>query len=115
MPKASALPQSPDELLEQLFAIFPEYRGCYERPTDEAPLTFHFVLMDFTTFFGRVAHSSSEKQLGALGRLVSAAVEADGLLENAFGTCLLEHLHQIKASAALRPHLSKAARERTKA
>jgi hypothetical protein len=35
--------------------------------------------MDFTTFFGGVFHSASEKQLAALGRLASAAVAAGGL------------------------------------
>jgi len=36
-------------------------------------------------------------------------------LENAFGTCLLEHLYQIKAERVLRPFLSNLAREKTHA
>jgi len=46
---------------------------------------------------------------------VNAAVAAGGLLEDAFATCLLEHLHQIRALQAFRPYLSESACERTHA
>jgi hypothetical protein len=115
MPEALALPQSPDELLERLFAIFPQYRTAYAGPIhDDAP-TFHSVLVGFTPFFGSSLSSFSERQLQSFGALVSAAVEAGGALENAFGTCLLEHLSQIRALRGFRPYLSKLAREKTKA
>jgi hypothetical protein len=115
MPEVPALPQSPDELLERLFAIFPRYRAAYAGPIhDDAP-TFHSVLLGFTPFFGASLGSFSERQLQSFGALVSAAAEAGGALENAFGTCLLEHLHQIRALRDFRPHLSKLASARTKA
>jgi len=71
--------------------------------------------MDFTQFFGVEAASLSEAQLRSFGALVNAAVAAGGLLENAFSTCLLEHLHQIGALEVLHPHFSALAREQTHA
>ena len=110
-----SLPRSPERLLEELFAIFPHYRTGYAGPIhDDAP-TFHSVLIGFSPFLRETLASSSQAQLRRFGELVSAAVEAGGLLANAFETCLLEHLHQIRAERALRPYLSKTARERTKA
>jgi hypothetical protein len=112
MPRTPELPRSPEQLLEQLFTMFPLYRAGYNGPIhDEAP-TFHSVLIDFSSF---PLASSSEAQLRDFGALVSAAVTAAGPLANAFETCVLEHLHQIRAERALRPFLSKMARERTKA
>jgi hypothetical protein len=111
----STLPQTPGQLLEGLFAIFPQYRAGYRGPIhDDAP-TYHSVLLAFTPFFGAQLASFSEAQLRAFGELVSTAVAQDGPLENAFGTCLLEHLHQIGAERAFRPYLSKIARKKTHA
>ena len=108
-------PQSPEELLDRLFSIFPEYRASYDGPIhDEAP-SFHSVLVGFASDFSGSLASAPPRQLGELGAMASAAVAAGGDLENAFGTCLLEHLHQIKAKQALWPYLSPAARAATKA
>lgn len=107
----STLPQSPEKLLEELIAIFPQYRSHYTAESDGDAPTYHSVLTQFTCFFGTQLASFSEEQLRSLGTLVSAAVAQPGPLENAFGTCMLEHLHQIAAWRALRPYLSKAARE----
>ncbi len=115
MPKKLSLPQSPAELLEELYDIFPEYRGSYTGPTHDGDPSFHSVLVGFSTAFGRLASGASEGQLRAFAQLVNTAVEGGGDLENALGTCLLEHLHQIDALRELRPYLSKVARERTKA
>jgi hypothetical protein len=109
------LPQSPEQLLEELFEIFPQYRAHYPGPIHDESPTFHSVLMAFTPFFGGERESFSESQLRSFGTLINAAVAAGGSLENAFGTCLLEHLHQIRASKTLRPYLSELARERTHA
>ena len=113
MRKSPVLPKSADELLEQLFTMFPEYRASYSAPIHNYALSFHSVLIDFSTAFGRLASTSSEKQLRSFGALVSAALEAGGALENAFVTCLLEHLHQIRA-VRFRKFLTKSAREKTK-
>ena len=102
---------TPEALLEELFTIFPEYRAGHRPIHDDTP-TYHSILIAFTPFFGDRSASFSKRQLRSFGELVSAAVSAGGSLENAFGTCLLEHLHQIRASQVLRPYLSDLARER---
>jgi len=111
----SALPESPEELLKELCAIFPQFQDSYESAIDDGAPTYHSVLIVFTSFFGANLPSFSAAQLSSFGALISEAVAKDGPLENAFGTCLLEHLHQIKAARALRPYLSKSAREKTHA
>ena len=114
MRKSPVLPKSADELLEQLFTTFPEYRASYSGPIHDYAPSFHSVLIYFSTAFGRLAITSSEKQLRSFGALVSAAVQAGGALENAFETGLLEHLHQIQA-VRFRKFLTKSAREKAKA
>ncbi len=112
MPEKRVIPGTPEQLLEELFAVFPQYRAGYAAPIyDEAP-TFHSVLIGFSSY---PLASSSEAQLRDFGALINAAVAAGGPLGNAFETCLLEHLCQIHAERALRPYLSKTAREKTKA
>jgi len=116
MPEAvRALPQSPEQLLEELFSIFPQYCAGYPGSIHDETPTYHSVLIAFTPFFGGQLASFSEVQLRNFGELVNTAVAEDGPLENAFGTCLLEHLDQIRAGRAFRPYLSKIAREKTKA
>lgn len=111
----SALPQNPAQLLEKLFAIFPEYRVAYAGTIHGDAPTFHSVLLCFTPFVGSAWTGFSDAQLRAFADLINAAVENGGSLENAFGACLLEHLHQIRALNSLRPYLSEIAREATKA
>jgi len=107
------LPSTPEALLEELFAIFPEYRATHAPIHNETP-TFHSVLMAFTPFFGTRIACLSERQLRAFGELVSVAIAASDSLANAFETCLLEHLHQIRALRTFLPYLSELARERTR-
>jgi hypothetical protein len=117
---ARQIPTSPMELLEALSAIYPEFQGEYDPAGYYGRSSFHSILTGFCCFFGAVSQSSSPKQLRALGQLISAAVTAPDAshpssLGNAFGTCLLEHLHQIRARRALMPYLSKDAREHANA
>ena len=99
------LPSTPEALLEELYTIFPEYRAKYDGPIHEFMPTYHSVLMGFTPFLGGERVSFSDRQLRALGDLASAAVAEGGMLGNAFDTCLLEHLHQVRAFKILRPYL----------
>ena len=108
--QSNLLPQSPEELLNRLFEIFPLYRANYNGPIHDKEPTFHSVIMAFVPFFGREANGLPEKQIRAFAGLINAAVEEGGVLDNAFTTCLLEHLRQIRANRVLRPHLSKLAR-----
>jgi hypothetical protein len=98
-----------------LFNIFPNYSSNYSNygPLHDFPSTFHSVLTEFTVFFGAELASFSEEQLRRFGALVNAAVAEDGPLENAFGTCLLEHLRQTQAYNVFSPYLSELARRKT--
>lgn len=118
MPPAKRIPESAAELLERLFTIFPQFRDSYSGPFHDGAPSFHSVLHGYVSdFSGRLADAPAE-QLQAFGALISEAVAQPGgtnSLENAFGTCLLEHLRSIRAERALWPYLSKRARELTKA
>lgn len=78
----TGFPQSAEELLDRLFAIFPQYQAQYGGPIhDDAP-SFHSVLIGFASEFGGLS-SSSDEQLRAFGDLVSEAVSRGGKVENA--------------------------------
>lgn len=116
--KAPSLPQSPEQLCKTLLDIFPRFKEALDRNENEdnsSPLTYQSVMMDFTYFFGKEQDSFSEKQLCQFASLVNTAVMKSGPLENAFATCFLEHLHQIKVTKLLNPHLSKLARSKSHA
>jgi hypothetical protein len=104
---------TPVKLLDALAAIFPEFRAEWE--PDEVPATFHEVMLRFTPFFGPRATTVSPRELSRLGELISESVGRDGPLSNAVATCLLEHLHQVDAWRALKPHLSERARRQSRA
>ena len=113
--KERPLPSTPGQLLEQLFVIFPEYRTCYDGPIHDDTPTYHSVVIAFVPFFGAHAASSTERQMRSFAALVTAAVAAGGPIANAFDTCLLEHLHQIRASKVFSPYLRTIAREKSHA
>ena len=104
---SEAVPETPDQLLDALAAIFPGFRGEWE--SGEVPHSFHGVMLRFTPYFG----PASAADLASLGALVDRAIAVDGPLENAMATCFLEHLRQVDAWLALRPHLSEAARRKS--
>lgn len=113
-------PRTPSELRDLLYKIFPVYRTHWEDSdnpfiSEDGTFNFHGVMIDFTEYFARSLDALSEKQLRELGGLIDAAVAEDGPLENAVSTCLLEHLHQIKASKVLGPFLSPIAKEKSHA
>lgn len=111
----STLPSTPEELLEELFAIFPDYRSRRSGEPEGECRSYPSILREFACFFGAELDSFSESQLRSVGALVNKAVAEAGPLEKAFSTCFLEHLHQIRASRVLGPHLSKLARSRSHA
>jgi hypothetical protein len=106
-------PETPEQLLDALVAIFPRFREEWE--DGEAPETFHGVMIRFSTFFVAPEHAGSPETLRRLGGLIDRAVAGGGPLENAVSTCLLEHLGQIDAWKLLRPYLSDATRLRSRA
>lgn len=98
-------------LLDALVDIFPDYR--FERDEyDIAPVNFHAVMADFIYFFGKNNESLNEKQLRDFGSLINRIIELGGELENAFATCFLEHLRQLRIDKPLSSYLSREAKSR---
>ena len=112
-------PRTARELRERLVLIVPAFgEECTEdEMREEGPsgVTLHFVMQRFAQFFGGAQSSFSQRQLAALGALISRAVENDDDLENAVSTCFLEHLRQIRGYQALAPHLTALAKRKTHA
>jgi len=102
---------TPNDLLETLTKVFPGY--AYERDEYDPPhFTYHDLLQDFMCFFSANNSKFTEHQFKDFAALINSAVEGGGNLENAFGTCFLEHLGQVGARKPLSLFLSRAAKER---
>lgn len=102
------------ELAAELTRIFPLY--IYER--DEYDLmdpSLHAVWLDFMDYFKTEQSAFNETQRLDLGDLINRCVDAGGRLENAVGTCFLEHLGQVGGVRALKPYLSADSKTRLRA
>ena len=82
---------------------------------DQEELSLHRVILIFAQYFGANHRRFSLTQLRRLGDWLSAAVVAEGALENAVSTCFLEHMRQLKVNRVLAPHLSQLAKEKSHA
>jgi hypothetical protein len=109
-----SLAHSPDELLQQLFTIFPAFRASYEGPLYNEPLNYDSVLTAFTSDFGVQFRRSTAAQFGEFGALLDGAVAAGGELERAFSICFLQHIREVDVDRAFWPYLSSAVREHIK-
>ncbi|QOV93023.1 hypothetical protein [Novosphingobium sp. ES2-1] len=68
--------------------------------------TLHTVMFEFSSYF--VAASANPAQLQWLARLIEECIAIDDSLENAIGTCFLEHLPAIDREGHLTRHFSPA-------
>ncbi len=102
-------PGTPEELLASLTSVFPQYGYEVE---DSPTLTFHALLHDFIVYFGANNSTFTDRQFQKFAEIVNWSVDAGGLLEDAFRTCFLEHLHQVRARKPLVRYLSNAAKDR---
>jgi hypothetical protein len=84
---------SPGGLLAALRSLFPTF-GDEEllREISTGDASTHTVLMEFSGSFD--AASAEPSQLAGLASLLRQCVAVPDCLENAAGTCFLEHLHQ---------------------
>jgi hypothetical protein len=107
---------SPEEVLEQLIAVFPTFAKWREDEgyTSEPP-TYHQIMLGFCQFFGGGVEGFTEQQLRRFAKWVNEAVLDDGPLENAVSTCFLEHTRQIKVNRVLAPYLSRVAKGKSRA
>ena len=102
------LPTSPAELESQLVSIFPGFSVKLDSD-EEYPTTYHSVLLlHFNPFFGKNVETFVPKQLKAFAELVTRCTAVPGDLENALGTCFLEHTKQMKVSKHLGKYLREA-------
>jgi len=108
-------PQTAMELWTLFTEIFPDFSSYCEVEEIEPDTTLHFVMMDFTSYFGSYCDKFSESQLRKVGNFINDAVAVDDKLENAVSTCLLEHLRQIRSYKILAPFLSRRAKDKTHA
>ena len=106
-------PQTAKELWTVLTEIFPGFSAYCEDEEIHPETTLHFVMMDFTTYFGANRDTFSESQLRKLGQFINDAVSVDDNLENAVSTCFLEHLRQVRSYKILAPFLSRQAKDKT--
>lgn len=93
-----AVLQAPEGLLATLQSLFPDFGDDELRDavrSDDASL--HMVMAEFASSFRPNALSS--QQLDSLASLISCSVSVSDNLENAVGTCFLEHLHQVDREA----------------
>lgn len=110
-------PKTASELKAFLVGAFPSFEVWWSEldGDDRLPgerITFHRVMAEFTVYFGKRRADFTEKQLASLGKMIDAAVEKGGELENAVSTCFLEHLHQIGGEHLLRRFLSAPSRRK---
>src|SRR3954464_8693661 len=90
---------NPEGLLSALRGLFPQFGDgelLNEVETGEANL--HTIMHEFSSFDFT---AGTERQLTGLAALLRECVAERDLLENAVGTCFLEHLGQIDKGKSL--------------
>jgi len=112
MPEAvGTLPQSAEQLLEELFAIFPQYRAGYPGPIHDETPTYHSVLIAFTPFFGGQLAAFNNLFGFEFGGHIPSDMTSDDMAlvreyaqsnsEQAFATLIARHVNLVH-SVALR-------------
>jgi hypothetical protein len=109
-----SLPHSPDELLQRLFAIFPDFRAHYEGPLYDEPLGYDSVLTAFTSDFGVQFRRSTASQFRDFAALLDHAVAGGGELGRAFSVCFLQHIREVDVDRTFLPYLPSAVHEHIK-
>jgi hypothetical protein len=96
---------TPDGLLTALQRLFPAF-GDDElvAVVQSGEANLHTVVIEFSSSFD--ASASTQSQLTGLASLMSLCVAAKDELENAVGTCFLEHLRQLDRRRILWKYLS---------
>jgi hypothetical protein len=109
-----SLPHSPNELLQRLFSIFPDFRASFEGPLYDEPLGYDSVLTAFTSDFGVQFRRSTESQFQEFAALVDHALADGGELARAFSVCFLQHIREVDVDRAFWPYLPSTVREHIK-
>lgn len=105
---------TPLGLMSALRDLFPDFGDEeLEQEVQAGEASLHTVMREFLTSF-RPAERE-EKQLNRLASLVSQCVSMTDDLENAVGTCFLEHLRQVDKGRAFWKYLSPEVKEYVRA
>jgi hypothetical protein len=103
---------TPQELLDRLGGLFPDFRACWDDASncyrsDDGSFTLHGVFSEFTDFFRERYASLPPSRIEALGAFVSDCMASGGTdLDNATGTCFLENIAGEPCSRGLGQNLS---------
>jgi hypothetical protein len=102
--------------LSEIFPGFRDHWNDKDNPfvQDDGSFGYHAVMLNFNDFLAGV-ESWSNEQLKRFSEVLNAAVTRDDDLENAVSTCFLEHMHQMKMTKLLNPHLTAQAKRKSRA
>ena len=102
---------TPQELLDRLAALFPDFRAYWDAPDncalyDDGSFNLHGVFMEFTWFFEERHAALPADRVAALGAFVSECMAAPGdpPLGNAAATCFVENIAGKPCDRELAPH-----------
>ena len=108
-------PQTAQELRVLLIGIFPGFAEACPEEDAQLDATLHSVMRAFTPYFSGNREALSQRQIKSLAHFINEAVAVDDKLENAVGTCFLEHLRQVSSYKVLASFLSRKAKDKTHA
>lgn len=95
----------PMNLLLELQRLFPDFVDeTLVEDIRSGDASLHTVMMTFASSFD--AKMANPSQLAGLATLIDLCIAVPDRLENAIGTCFLEHLHQIDRQKTLLKFLS---------
>ena len=106
---------SPENLIEQLLKLFPEFEKELEEDDFDCgytpPITYHNVWFRFSPFAKSYLSNSNERVIKKFCDIVNYLVGEGGDKENGVSTCLLEHASQIGIRKIVKPYLSREAKD----
>jgi hypothetical protein len=112
-------PTTPEALRDQISAIFPSFRKAWDSKDnpfiqDDGTFSYHGVMLALNDHFAELG-PLSEVQIEGFSALLNSAVTTSDVFENAVSTCFLEHMHQMKLTKVLGPHLTREAKKKSHA
>jgi hypothetical protein len=108
---------TPQELLDRLVALFPDFRSYWDGPdnyfrNEDGSFSLHGVFAEFSHFFKERYGSFQPDRIVALGEFVSACMASDDPdLDNAAATCFVENIVGEDCERELAHHLAGQARD----
>ena len=112
-------PTTPEELRDQLYAIFPDFQEEWDIEDnefiDDGRFTYHGLMLAFHDYITVRIPELSQRQVQTFAELLNTAVAQDDDLENAISTVFLEHMHQLGISKLFGTYLTAQAKRKAHA